>query len=81
MITPSSGQYNIRSGPYSKVLVASITEDGIDITNKIHDYSWRCYLGDEDITGQLTPEYDDNKIYEFNSFASNPIKIFYVWQG
>lgn len=61
-IIPGSGQYNIRSGPYSKSLIATVIEDGIDVTEKIHDYSWRCYLGDEDITGQLTPEYEDNKI-------------------
>ena len=61
-IIPGSGQYNIRSGPYSKSLIATVIEDGIDVTDKIHDYSWRCYLGDEDITGQLTPEYEDNKI-------------------
>lgn len=61
-ITPGSGQYNIRSGPYSKSLIVTVIEDGIDITEKVHDYTWKCYIGDEDITGQLTPEYDNNKV-------------------
>lgn len=61
-ITPSSGKYDIRSGPYDKVLTATIIEDGVDLTDKAHTYGWQCYIGDENITGELTPSYDDNKV-------------------
>lgn len=61
-VTPSAGQYNIRSGEYYKMLTATVIEDGVDITSKVTDYQWRCYIGDTDITGLLMPEYDDNKV-------------------
>ena len=61
-LTPSSGQYNIRSGPYSKTLAATIIEDGVDLTDKAHTYGWQCFIGDQNITGELTPTYDGNKV-------------------
>ena len=61
-LTPSSNQYNIRSGPYSKVVIATLIEDGIDYTGQISDFAWNCYIGEQNITGLLTPEYDDNKV-------------------
>ena len=34
----------------------------IDYTPNVHDYVWRCYIGENEITGSLAPKYDGNKI-------------------
>lgn len=61
-VTPGSGQYNIRSGPYSKALTAKVVENDVDITSDISDYQWNFYIGDTEITDALTPVYDKNKV-------------------
>ena len=61
-LTPSSGQFNIRAGTYTKGIAATIFENGVDLTDKAHTYEWDYRINGEVVTGELNPVYDNNTV-------------------
>ncbi len=61
-LTPSSDQFNIRVGTYTKSVIATVFDNGIDFTDREHTYVWNFKINGEDVGGELNPVYENNMV-------------------